>query len=277
MARTGGATAICRDSRYNRCMQILILLVLMILCSAAAPAQHKKPLLDPKDGGPAQRIWSDVTVDNQNIWLRRRFQIGKRPKSARMVVSCDDECSVFVNGHLVATARDWTMVTVIDIANLRKGNNAIAVHAKNRSGRGSLVLWLSWTDAKGKRREIVTDKRWRVAKVAAAGWRAIGFDDKLWKAAKEIGRIPFARASHGQVPSRIVFLNRFAGPADAIQRAVDVMRRSRDEAAALRSLKAIEEAVMEARRRIWTKKKMRRGERERSPRSRRVPAGSTSI
>lgn len=240
---------------YDRNMRFLAPAVLLGLTLAPAPAQEQKPVLDPDAAGPAQRIWSDVMQESQELWLRRRFAIPKGARSARIAVSCDNECTIFVNGKRVATADDWEKLTFIDIEALRVGDNAIAVHAKNAGGPAALALWLTWIDAAGKGHYLVTDKNWRVSTVAAAGWEAPGFDDTKWQAAEELGKTRFAQTVYGYPPKGFVFVNRFTELAAAVERALHAMRSARNTEDALRSLDAIERAVMSARRKIRDQQK----------------------
>lgn len=189
-------------------------------------------------------------LEHQELWFRRQVTIPKGARAARVIVSCDNECTIFVNGERIAAADDWQNLVVIDIDALRVGANAIAVHAKNTGGPAALALWLTWTDAAGAGHEVVTDKSWRCATAQADGWNAPGFDDTAWQPAEEMGQTPFACTLYGGQPRGFVFVNRFTAATAAIQRALDVMRSARDDQTALRSLDAIERAIMQARRRI---------------------------
>ncbi len=226
----------------------------LILASTTIPAQERVPTLERQAAGPATRIWSTATGDGQEVFFRRSFHLPERACLVRIVASCDDICSVAVNGKQLAEARMWEKVIVIDLESLPKGKNVIAVRGENRGGPAALALWVLWTDAKGKKCELVSDSKWRVSDEEQEGWQTPAFDDSKWQAAAGKERTPFGGTVYGTAPAEFEWVSGLAAATEAIQQAVESMRRARTDEAALRALDAIERAVMRARRELHKSK-----------------------
>jgi hypothetical protein len=232
------------------------LLPVVLLASLPLAAQEKAPALDPKAAGPALRIWSTAMQDGQEVFFRRRFEMPKGVRSVRIVASCDDICSVAVNGRQMAESDLWEKVIVLDLESLPKGKNVISVRGRNRGGPAALVLWLLWTTADGRRHELVTDQQWRVSEEEQKGWESLAFDDSKWQAATGEHQTPFGGTVYGSVPREYAWVSDLAAAVGAIKQALQIeqalqsVRRARTMKEVLDGLDAIEHAVMRARRQI---------------------------
>jgi len=186
--------------------------------------------------------------------------------SARIVLSCDNECSVFVNGKEVATGLDrWGFLNVIDLDVAPVGDTVIAVHAKNRDGPAALALWFLWKDEKGESHFMATDSEWRVSEVEVPGWERVGFDASKWAAATERGVAPWTRDVYGSEPQRIQAVNQLSAQLDGIDAALRNLRGASDLDAQFKSLDVTERALMRARGIVWARKEtMERAKREKS-------------
>lgn len=223
-----------------------------------APAQDEReappPVLDPGAAGPAQQIWSK-TADAATVFFRREFELPERARRIRLVASCDDLCTVFVNGRQIAAAQAWETLIVADLADAAAGRNVVAVQGGNRMGPASLAVWLLWEDERGARHCLVSDGEWRCSIDEAEGWEQPGFDHSAWERAGESGPTPFGRTVYGMEPVGYVIVDRFTEMADAIERALREMRAAEgDDEAALRSLAQIERAVVRARQAVWERR-----------------------
>jgi hypothetical protein len=173
----------------------------------------------------------------------------------RIVLSCDNECSVFVNGKEVATGLDrWEVLNIIDLDAPPTGETVIAVHAKNLDGPAALALWFLWKDEKGEAHSITTNAEWRVSETEVRGWESVGFDASKWAAATEQGVTPWTRVVYGGEPQRIRAVNQLSDHLDAIDAALWDLRAASDPEAQLRSLDAIERAMMRARAVVWSRR-----------------------
>jgi len=228
--------------------------VFAVLAGSLCAQQDPPTLLDPNAAGPAQRIWCADMQEQQVVWLRRHFAIEGKATAARLVFSCDNECTVFVNGVEVGASKAWEEVTVVDLEQLEQldRDNVIAVQATNTGGPAALACWLCWTDAAGAH-ELESDPQWRVSTAPAAGWEAREFDGKDWVPATANFTAEFGRNVYNGVPTRIVVHNRYSPAADAIERGLAALRTAKDRDAALRALDDIERAVMAARRQVWAR------------------------
>lgn len=155
-------------------------LAIPLLFAAALPAQV----------GPAepQWIWDAAAADDEELCFRKTFDLAALPKSARLAVTCDNHCRVYVNGVLVVRSDTWEAPMVADVAaHLRTGRNAIAVFGANDNGRAALVAKLLLRDDKGVEKAIVSDTTWKVAADEVDGWQQAAFDDSKWAAATSQG------------------------------------------------------------------------------------------
>lgn len=82
-----------------------------------------------------------TTWNSSDIWLRRTFQLDREDLSqAKFQIHHDDDAEIYLNGHLVLTAKDWLIgymlldLTPETVALLKPGNNIIAVHCHQVSG-----------------------------------------------------------------------------------------------------------------------------------------------
>ena len=113
---------------------------------------------------PGQWIWSargnrpagEKVVFTREIQLPSKF-------SARMVVTCDNEYVLKVNGKRIGGDADWETVESFDLSEvLRAGKNSIRIEAKNLGSSpnaAALYLHLQVNEVSGTR-IITADKKW---------------------------------------------------------------------------------------------------------------------
>jgi putative heme-binding domain-containing protein len=142
-------------------------------------AQDRARSSQPKGLVP-QWVWDESPQKDEEVFFRRSFSLDNVPSEARVSVSCDNHCRVYVNGDKVTESDAWETPATADVQkSLRKGENVIAVHGWNEGGVAGLVLRVSWTAGKDFG-EIVTDASWRCSDDDPDGWNAPGFDDTKW-------------------------------------------------------------------------------------------------
>lgn len=212
--------------------------------------------------GPAKRIWSAAMQERQEVWFRRTIDLTRPGTKARLWFSCDNECTVFVNGTEVGRSTDHQELTMVPLDKALNGKVTIAVHARNTGGPAALALWLLWEDAAGWQ-EMTTDETWRVSGAEVAKWNEVAFDDSTWEAAVPNFDSTFGLNLYNGKPTVVRILNHIAPLADPIARGVDDLRGAADRAAAMKALDAIERAVMDARARLWQKAPAAPGEKPR--------------
>lgn len=213
--------------------------------------------------GPAQKIWNmDVNVGD--LWFRKTFSLGKPVKSASLVISCDDQFTLYVNGKRVAHEIDWERIVIVNIASLlRADSNTIAVHGVDTGGSSGLVVWVTWEDEEGDVGELVTDGSWRVSSVPVEGWQTRELDDTGWRLATEQGNRPYGKNVHGMEPRERVYRTLISDSVDDLEEGIKALRSAPDLDAASEALDRLERALMEARRDLWAQKKKREERKDR--------------
>src|SRR5438132_8296158 len=110
-------------------------------------------------------IWHDnhgaSVPTNEVRFFRKTFLLPAKPSKALLSVAADDEAVVYINGKQVAEPKDFDRPAYDDVASqLRKGENAIAIRAKNTSGEQAAVLLLLELKSQKRNDFIVTDESW---------------------------------------------------------------------------------------------------------------------
>ncbi|MFA5192287.1 MAG: beta-galactosidase [Verrucomicrobiia bacterium] len=131
-----------------------------------------------------ERAGSDCVGESR--FFRKVFTLLEAPAAATLTLVVDDRFEAFVNGEAVkktAGKRNaWDVSTL-----LRPGENLIAIKGYNATGAAGAIATLEVRLASGKEMRVVTDASWRTAREDLQGWDRLGFDDRAWKPAQEIG------------------------------------------------------------------------------------------
>lgn len=202
------------------------------------------------DVAPAKRIWAAQTKDQQEVWFRRTLDLPKNATSAQVSFSCDNGCTVFVNGQAVGACDDHQDLTVVDLGAQPEGKVTLAVHAKNSGGPAALVLWFTWSSAEGSH-HVVTDAQWRVSEAEVEGWQSATFDDSRWALASANFESAFGRCTYGGTPKLVHKSNAYTLALAPIEKAVATLRTVHDREGALKALDDLERAVARARAQVW--------------------------
>ncbi|KAK0185594.1 hypothetical protein F5146DRAFT_184171 [Armillaria mellea] len=109
----------------------------------------------------------------------------KCPVCATIIVACDDQCPVFVNGVQIGAGKGPGQGAVVYTAGLfPDSKNVFGISVSNTVGSAGLIatILVDYTD--GTTETIVTDSSWKTLKgVAPGGWTSPSFDDSAWIAA----------------------------------------------------------------------------------------------
>ena len=167
--------------------------------AATKPATNPAAAVDPAAAPTAQWVWSPRQTGAQSVYLRKTFDCpAGGAKSAFVWGSCDNELTIFVNGRAVANSTEWAEPVKADVTrDIVAGRNVIAILGKNHGGSAAAIAKLSVVTRDGARIDIATDKDWRFAEQAAAGWNQKDFDDAAWKPVKVAG--PFGMGPWGDL------------------------------------------------------------------------------
>jgi hypothetical protein len=169
------------------------------------------PSLPPPPPPIAKWIWTNAAAASppgEKRSFTRGFDLADVPIHAALVVTCDNEATVFVNGRRAAGAREWSRPEgAIVTGALRKGANEILVVAANAAAGGPAALRLelvgTLADKAGFR--IATDASWRwTAAVPGGNGRfAKGKEPADWEAAVEVGDQSIWASSDGPFASTL--------------------------------------------------------------------------
>ncbi|MCB9878324.1 MAG: DUF1080 domain-containing protein [Planctomycetes bacterium] len=134
-------------------------------------------------------LWDADAQDGEELFFRRQFRVVAAARDARLSVSCDNHCHVFVNGEKVAQDDSWESPTVVDVSKrLVVGDNVVAVYGWNDGGVAAMALRLAWREGDADK-ELVSDAAWRCSEDDPDGWNAPGFDDSGWAGVKVLAAL----------------------------------------------------------------------------------------
>src|SRR5260221_10550504 len=79
-------------------------------------------------------IWHDSkghpSKTNETCFLRKVFAVETQPAKALLTVSAADEATVYLNGHQVAHAKDYSKPVLEDVTTaIKKGNKMLTIRA----------------------------------------------------------------------------------------------------------------------------------------------------
>ncbi len=182
---------------------IPIFLILAILAIAAeaeiavAPVPPVAPVpqeVRPEAAGKPSPdwIWKSATpTDNEKVFFRREFELPPEVASAVITITCDDWHRLFVNGHEIGSAADWTQPRTYEVlAQLKPGaRNVIAVESRNEAGRAGMALRFRATLKDGKKLHVVSDASWLCSSEAPDGWQTPDFIASAWPKVVVVGKI----------------------------------------------------------------------------------------
>jgi putative heme-binding domain-containing protein len=163
------APAAAQQPSPSRLQQVPQIEPSLVRAAADAEAQTEaKPAKSPDgkplslDEGPAaQWIWADPGK-GERFYFRKQFEGGAT--AARLIATCDNEMTVWLNGQQVASSSEWQSPVRVDVAkHIRPGDNELLVLGGNQGGIAGLAVKLALGADKGPTRYVVTDKSWQTA------------------------------------------------------------------------------------------------------------------
>ena len=128
-------------------------------------------------------------------YFRRVFSLpaGKRVRAARLEVTADNTCQVWLNGESAGQADNFHIVSASDVQKLLKpGENTLTVEAGNggeSANPAGLIASLRVEYDDGSAWELMTDGKWQAALKAAEDWRVAIELTGDWVDAKDLGPI----------------------------------------------------------------------------------------
>lgn len=167
--------------KYDHYFLILILFAtaLLIPMPASSTIYAAEPSLDG-----AQWIWHEDAGEAAGTWYFQKefyFPAGQKPKKAKILVTCDNLWTLYVNGEPVGqndpASDSWRRPQSIDVAeNLVIEKNAIAIAGTNTiDGPAGLLVKLLVEFEDGEKFELTSDKTWISTNFPEKGWKDNGF------------------------------------------------------------------------------------------------------
>lgn len=161
----------CRQSRFRGWLLLVFLSVsagFSAFAAAAdsreAPSEMGEPYVSPTNG-LGSWIWEEKTLDNQSCLLWRTFDVPKagRVNKARLVMTADNEFSLFLDGRELGHGAEWRELFIFDIAQLLPpGRHVLAVKCYNGSFSAGMLFGLRIDLADGQSIEVKSDPSWRI-------------------------------------------------------------------------------------------------------------------
>jgi len=140
-------------------------------------------------------IWypnhGQTSTNSETRYFRKTFPISGKVKTAILSVAADDSAEVFCNDKRELKANGWAGATCADVtAQLKSGNNLIAIRGKNDTAVACVIARLEITLADGRKQTLVTDQTWQASAVEEPGWQSPQFKPSgSWVAAVSLGRL----------------------------------------------------------------------------------------
>jgi len=135
-------------------------------------------------------IWLDSPSADQTVRVRKSFEVTGAVKSATLLATTDNACTVFVNGQRVLRNQEWKDLARADVLKqVAAGRNVLAVEGKNQDGAAGILVALKITLQDGQVINVVSDSSWSALSGNAGKWEQPDFDDSQWAKAKDLGVI----------------------------------------------------------------------------------------
>jgi putative heme-binding domain-containing protein len=110
-------------------------------------------------------IWKEGKIGTQEVEFKKEFKVSRMPSKAPIMITCDNEFILHINGKKVKDSKNWEAPVMMDVKKfLKKGKNEIYVRAKNS---GSMAGFLCHLDL--GRSKIQSDKTW-LARAPKTEW-----------------------------------------------------------------------------------------------------------
>jgi signal transduction histidine kinase len=131
-------------------------------------------------------IWEKKTLDNQTCLFWRAFEIPKGAKvtKARLVMTMDNEFTLYLDGRELGRGAEWRELFVFDVTQLlTPGRHVLAVNGYNGSFFAGMLFGLRVDLANGQSITVKSDERWKIVPEWVSRWKTATEDQPDWPAA----------------------------------------------------------------------------------------------
>ena len=140
-------------------------------------APSRKEIAKPADlsrvpHSSAAWIWAADDKQAAKALFKHRFRLEGEPSAAQLLFTCDDACTIKINGGKPIEKKSlWMEPKVVRITNLKEGENHIEISATNDGpSPAGLLISLAVREDERRVKHIVSSSAWS-AKVAGAKWK----------------------------------------------------------------------------------------------------------
>lgn len=172
------------ELKVNVMRLVRVAAVLLVLSGVAAAAELPTAMWIWHPEEQAEKLSAGAVTR----YFRTTLELRAAPVAASLMMTADDEFTLYVNGKEVGSGTVWMELHRFNLAPyLTAGQNVIAVKATNtQSGPAGLIGWGKATLPSGETVPLATGKAWRVWTEGPQGWQTAGFDDAAWEQASEL-------------------------------------------------------------------------------------------
>jgi signal transduction histidine kinase len=145
-------------------------------------AQNSDFYLSPTNG-LGSWIWADKTFDRQFCQLWKAFVVpaSSRVVKARLVLTADNEFTLFLDGRELGQGAEWRELFVFDLTQiLTPGRHIVAVKAFNSSSAAGMIFGLHVNLADGRVLEVKSDQSWRIVPEGVKHWESETASRNSW-------------------------------------------------------------------------------------------------
>jgi len=150
------------------------------VCADGSMAADQRIASDPSDtyisptNGLGSWIWAEKTFDRQTCHLWNSFEIpaGCIVTNARLVMTADNEFTLYLDGRELGRGAEWRELFVFDLTPLlMPGRHILAVDCYNGSFFAGMLFGLQVNLANGGTIEVRSDKTWRIVPDGVSRWK----------------------------------------------------------------------------------------------------------
>jgi len=131
------------------------------------------PYVNPTNG-LGSWIWEETTTNNQTcqFWNTLEIPAGASVTKARLVITADNEFTLFLDGRELGRGVEWRELYVFDLTPLlTPGRHVLAVQCYNGAFFAGLLFGLRADLADGESLEIKSDQSWRIVPEGVSRWK----------------------------------------------------------------------------------------------------------
>jgi signal transduction histidine kinase len=131
--------------------------------------------VDPTSG-LGSWIWASTVSDNQTVFLWKAFDVPSSPRlwRARLVMTVDNEFTVYLDGRELGHGAEWRELFVFDLTPLlTPGRHVLAVKAFNSYSFAGMLLGLQINFGDGNYVQIKSDQSWKIVPEGLKNWQKI--------------------------------------------------------------------------------------------------------